>query len=261
MEKTIELAVARVIEAMRENLGEQLTIDDMARTAMFSKFHFSRVFQRATGVSPGRFLSAMRLHEAKRLLVSTSLTVTDISHRVGYTSVGTFSSRFRNSVGVSPTTYRQLGNHPPRTASDGRRSVPSRRSATVRGDVSSAGTEQLGLIFIGLFADPIPRGQPVRCTILHSPGPFALENVPMGSWYLLAHSLACGFEEAVYQPPLDGVQAPALCVGCHGRPITIRPDTVSAAADLQLRPLPSPDPALLQALLDIRSVALSVGAA
>jgi AraC family transcriptional regulator len=260
MEKTIEQAVARVIETMRDNLGEQLTIDDMARTAMFSKFHFSRVFQRATGVSPGRFLSAMRLQEAKRLLVSTSLTVTDISHRVGYTSVGTFSSRFRNSVGVSPTTYRQLGSHAARTPSEGRRTVPTRRAATVRGEVSSAGGAELGLIFIGLFADPIPRGQPVRCTVLHSPGPYTLENVPMGAWYLLGHSLACGFEEAVHEPAGDG-QPLALCVGCHGQPITIRPDTISAVADLQLRPLPSPDPALLQALLDIRSVALSVGAA
>jgi AraC family transcriptional regulator len=227
---------------------------------MFSKFHFSRVFQRVTGVSPGRFLSAMRLQEAKRLLVVTSLTVTDISHRVGYSSVGTFSSRFRNSVGVSPTTYRQLGSYPARPTSDNHRSIPHRRSATVKGEVTSSLDQKLGLIFIGLFADPIPRGQPVRCAILHNPGPYTLENVPMGTWHLLAHSLACGLEEAVHQPP-DGEQPLALCVGCHGRPITIRPDTVTASASLQLRPLPSPDPALLQALLDIRSVALSVGAA
>lgn len=109
MEKVIEKAVNRVIESMHANLGEQLTIDDMARTAMFSKFHFSRVFQRATGVTPGRFLSAIRIEEAKRLLVSTTWSVTEISHKVGYASVGTFSSRFRSSVGVAPTTYRRLG--------------------------------------------------------------------------------------------------------------------------------------------------------
>src|SRR5436190_23260100 len=109
MDEIVVRAVERAIETMHRNLGERLTIDDMARSAMFSKFHFSRVFQRVTGVSPGRFLSAMRLEEAKRLLLVTSFTVADISHRVGYNSVGTFSSRFRSSVGVSPTTYRQLG--------------------------------------------------------------------------------------------------------------------------------------------------------
>src|SRR3954468_23765148 len=118
IDEGLERAVIRVIDTMRQNLSEQLTVDDMARAARFSKFHFTRVFQRVTGVSPGRFLSAMRLEEAKRLLLSTTLTVADISHRVGYNSVGTFSSRFRNSVGVSPTTYRQLGGTAPRLPED-----------------------------------------------------------------------------------------------------------------------------------------------
>ncbi|NNJ08505.1 AraC family transcriptional regulator, partial [Streptomyces sp. PKU-MA01144] len=57
----IETAVLRVIDEMHANLGQELTIDDMARTAMFSKFHFTRVFRDVTGTSPGRFLSALRL--------------------------------------------------------------------------------------------------------------------------------------------------------------------------------------------------------
>lgn len=101
MHETIVRAVERSIETMREHLDEKLTVDDLARSAMFSRFHFSRVFQRATGVSPRRFLSAMRLEEAKRLLLATSIMVVDIGHQVGYDSVGTFSSRFRSSVGVS----------------------------------------------------------------------------------------------------------------------------------------------------------------
>lgn len=257
MEKAIELAVGRVIETMRENLGEPLTVDDMARTAMFSKFHFSRFFQRVTGVSPGRLLSAMRLQEAKHLLVSTSLTVTEISHKVGYTSVGTFSSRFRSSVGVSPTTYRQLGGFTPPIATGQRRSSPAPRSATVRGEVRAALSDQLGLIFVGLFADRIPRGQPVSCTVLHRTGPFVLENVPHGTWYLLAHSVAAGLEEAV-RGPSAGDQA--LCVGCSG-PIKIGPETAVQHADLRLRPSPAPDPDLLHALLHVRSVALTVGSA
>jgi AraC family transcriptional regulator len=258
MEKAIEQAVGRVIETMRENLGEQLTVDDMARAAMFSKFHFSRLFQRVTGVSPGRFLSAMRLHEAKQLLVSTSLTVTDISHKVGYTSVGTFSSRFAGSVGVSPTTYRQLGGFTtfPMPV-DRRRAVAEPRCATVRGEVRAALPDRLGLIFVGLFADPVPRGQPVSCAVLHRPGPYLLENVPDGTWYLLAHSVAAGLEEAV-DDPVAGDQT--ILVGCHG-PIKILRDTSVQQADVRLRPMHTLDPSVLRALLDIRSVALTVGAA
>lgn len=105
----VERAVGRAIENMRANLGERLTVDDLARSAMYSKFHFSRAFLRVTGVPPRRFLSSLRLQEAMRLLDSTSLTVAEISHRVGYASVGTFGSRFQSSVGVSPTTYRRRG--------------------------------------------------------------------------------------------------------------------------------------------------------
>ncbi|HEY3261193.1 MAG TPA: AraC family transcriptional regulator [Pseudonocardiaceae bacterium] len=254
--ETIEVAVGRVIEAMRDNLGERLTIDDMARTAMFSKFHFSRLFRKVTGVSPGRFLSAMRLQEAKHLLVTTSLTVTEISHQVGYTSVGTFSSRFRKSVGVSPTTYRQLGGFTAPIAIDRRRGAAT-RSATVRGEIHSPLTDRLGLIFVGLFTDRIPQGQPVRCTVLYQPGPYVLEDVPQGTWYLLAHSVAAGLEEFM-RGPLAEEQT--LCVGSHG-PIRVRPDTTTVPADVLLGPVPAPDPEVLTALLDIRSVALSVGAA
>ncbi|MFD0592037.1 helix-turn-helix domain-containing protein [Catellatospora coxensis] len=92
---------------------------------MFSKFHFSRMFQRVTGLSPGRFLSALRLQQAKQLLVTTSFNVSDISLRVGYTSVGTFSTRFTRSVGLSPTIYRRRHGITPRSRPVGRTCRPA----------------------------------------------------------------------------------------------------------------------------------------
>jgi AraC family transcriptional regulator len=249
MENAIEQAVMRVVKSMHENLGEQLTINDMARTAMFSKFHFSRVFQRVTGLSPGRFLSAVRLQEAKRLLSLTSLTVTDISHRVGYSSVGTFSSRFTSSVGLSPTKYRQLKSISPNIATDLREETPGRRPVTtVRGDISSPLEDQP--IFAGLFPDRILEGRPVRYTVLRKPGPYVLENVPQGEWHLMAQSVALGREDAVDHAP-GGDEA--LCVGRHG-PITVRPGTQTKVADLQLRPMRPLDPPVLLALRDLLSV-------
>ena len=256
MDQTIERAVGRVIVAMRENLGDQLTIDDMARTAMFSKFHFSRVFQRVTGVSPGRFLSAVRFQEAKELLVSTELTVTEICHRVGYTSVGTFSSRFRRNVGVSPSAYRQLRGFVPPHPQE-RPNLPEQATATVRGEVQSSQPDRLGLIFVGLFADEIPRSQPLRCTVLHEPGEYEIPDAPQGTWYLVAHSVAAGLEHLVHGPyPADQV----LCVGRSG-PVTIRPDTRDRRADIRLRPTRRPVTPEVRALLDVRSTTLTVAAA
>jgi transcriptional regulator GlxA family with amidase domain len=102
-----DLAVERAKAYMRERLGEHIAVDDLAHTALFSKFHFTRVFHRVTGMSPGRYLAEMRVQEAMRLLRGTDMKVIDITYAVGYASVGTFSSRFRVRVGVSPTEYRR----------------------------------------------------------------------------------------------------------------------------------------------------------
>lgn len=195
MDDAIEAAVERVITAMRANLGEQITMDDMARTAMFSKFHFSRIFLRVTGISPGRFLSALRLQEAKRLLLTTSMAVADISHLVGYNSIGTFSSRFRASVGVSPSEYRQYDGyvrplpapelpHPP-------------HPGVVRGHIWTTPGCVPGKVVIGLFSGRIAQGTPARHVTQDGIGSFELTDVPAGTWYVLAHSVSAG-DDAPY---------------------------------------------------------------
>jgi AraC family transcriptional regulator len=254
VDELTEKAMARVVELMRENLSEQLTVDDLARAAMFSKFHFSRIFRRATGVSPGRFLSAMRLQEAKRLLVTTSLSVTDISHRVGYASVGTFSTRFRSSVGISPSTYRRLGGFTTRMCVDTRRRhLTGRCPASVRGRVLPPARDRAtGSIFLGLFPDVLPEGQPVRCTVLHQAGPFTLGDIPLGTWHLLCFSVtnddASSLVPRQRQREDDGV-----FVGSYG-PITIRPETGERLAEIKLRPMSPLDPPVLPALLDARTL-------
>ncbi|GAA0639375.1 hypothetical protein GCM10010174_71820 [Kutzneria viridogrisea] len=113
---TSERAVARAIEYMFSNLREEVTVEDMARAAMFSKFHFTRLFRRVTGASPGRFLTAVRLQEAKRLLLSTPMSVIQVSRLVGYASVGTFGAKFSKSVGVPPSIYRRCVHRVPLSA-------------------------------------------------------------------------------------------------------------------------------------------------
>ncbi|MDX6741615.1 AraC family transcriptional regulator [Actinocorallia sp. A-T 12471] len=236
MQSEIEMAVLRAIEAMQERLGDELKIDDMARAALFSKFHFSRVFQRVTGLSPGRFLSAMRLEEAKRLLSETPYPVTEISVRVGYSSVGTFSSRFKSSVGVSPTDYRRRLRFAPVPAKQPAL-VGAGARASVSGTVESEPTDRP--VFAGLFPGPIQQGGPVRCAVLDRPGPFVLRDVPLGSWYLMAQA-----ETAT------GVQH----IGSTG-PLTVRPGTTTLRADVRLRPRHRFDPPVLLALQDLRALA------
>lgn len=252
MENVIEQAVERAIVTMRDNLAEPLTIDDMARAAMFSKFHFSRIFRRVTGVSPGRFLSAIRLQEAKHLLVSTSLNVADISLRVGYNSIGTFTSRFTRSVGMSPTTYRRRRGFSAAIPVDESCGAPDSLSGVVEGRVVAPDTARLGFVFVGLFPDPLPEGRPIRCAILPRPGPFLLDTVPEGTWYLLCQSLAAD-RNATADDALDGDQQ--IFVGSYG-PVTVHRNGIVRDAELRLNPVRAIDPPVLLALLDIRRATL-----
>ncbi|MEV0155450.1 AraC family transcriptional regulator [Micromonospora sp. NPDC050686] len=256
VEQAVERAVEHVIEAIHENYGEELCIDDLARTARYSKFHFTRIFQRTTGLTPGRFLSAVRLQKAKQLLTSTSLTVTDISHMVGYTSVGTFSSRFAYSVGVPPRTYRRLGGRRPwRSFPNGRSGggprVVTHSRSTVRGTISCTDTVCAGPVFVGLFPGRIPQGEPVRCAVLPRTGPYVLDDVPPGTWY----AVACCPQGRSGGPgtgpgaAADGCEG--MAIGYHG-PITMHSGVVRIA-DLKIRPACPLDPPVLLALPDMRA--------
>src|SRR5678815_783300 len=101
-------AVERVITSARGRLCEPISLRDMSRVAYLSAFHFNRVFHRITGLPPAKFISAMRLDEAKRLLLNTNLSITDICFDVGYNSLSTFTRLFGQRVGVGPREFRYL---------------------------------------------------------------------------------------------------------------------------------------------------------
>ncbi|MCX5563713.1 AraC family transcriptional regulator [Streptomyces sp. NBC_00038] len=195
----MEHLVQHAVTTIRERYGEPLNLDELARSAMVSKFHFLRVFSRVTGVTPGRFLSAVRLQEAKRLLLSTSLNVADVSAQVGYSSTGSFTRRFTESVGLSPTQYRKLSlaarddtGEPATDAAAPAASVPApagRCAGSVTGALRTA-EAALSPIYVGAFDSPILQGAPVSWSSTSAPGRFTLARVPQGTWYI--HAVAQG---------------------------------------------------------------------
>ena len=85
--------------------AEPLDLDELARAAAVSKYHFLRCFTITYGKTPALYLAERRIERAQDLLRATNLTVTEVCMLVGYTSLGSFSSRFRQLVGVSPSAY------------------------------------------------------------------------------------------------------------------------------------------------------------
>ncbi|WP_209648450.1 helix-turn-helix transcriptional regulator [Kibdelosporangium banguiense] len=91
---------------MDREYASALGIDDLARSAGCSRYHFVRSFRAAYGETPGRYLTMRRIERAKDLLRSANLTVTEICMLVGFSSLGSFSSRFTAVVGMPPSQYR-----------------------------------------------------------------------------------------------------------------------------------------------------------
>ena len=85
---------------------ESLDVDDMAGAAGLSRAHFSREFRRAFGESPHAYLLTRRLERAAALLRATDRSVADICFSIGLQSVGSFTTSFTRTFGVSPTAYR-----------------------------------------------------------------------------------------------------------------------------------------------------------
>ena len=89
------------------NYAEPLTLDDLAGVAHLSKYHFTRLFKATYGLTPMEHVSLRRIERAQDLLRATNLTVTEVCFAVGFSSLGTFSRRFRELVGESPRDFQR----------------------------------------------------------------------------------------------------------------------------------------------------------
>jgi AraC family transcriptional regulator len=106
-----ELRTRRAVQFIRENHHLPLTLGDMAAAAELSPFHFLRVFKTATGQTPYRFLTRVRVERACRHLERGELSVTEIAQACGFATPSRFASAFRTQIGLSPSAYRATVRH------------------------------------------------------------------------------------------------------------------------------------------------------
>jgi AraC-like DNA-binding protein len=186
-------AVERATEYIWQRYSEPMSLNDIARAAILSRFHFSRTFRDATGVSPGRYLSAVRIHQAKRLLLTTPMNITDIAYLVGFNSLGSFSNHFTDSVGVAPGRFRSI-------SANGGFGLPAPRpgSPSTHGTVRDLVIMPDGYldvrVYLGAFDTPIVQRQPGSAVIVEvgpgEPCPYRLPWVPDGTWFIHAVAVA-----------------------------------------------------------------------
>jgi AraC-like DNA-binding protein len=243
-------AIRQAIAMMRANFQNPLTLQEIANSVQFSSFHFNRIFRSITGIPPSVYLAALRIEEAKRLLMHTNLSVTSICFDVGYNSLGTFTTRFTQFVGATPTHFRQIsrdeslaqffqqwGDLKDLLTIFNQRPI----ERMIEGDVAVNEPFE-GLIFIGLFANPIPQSAPVSCAVLTEPGKYNLPAVPEGNYYLFAAAMQ---RSESFTAMLETTSA-LRCT--RQQSLTIQAERLYHEIDLTLHPMSWTDAPILIAL-------------
>lgn len=99
--------ILRIINHMEEHLAEDLDLEDYAKKAGMSKFHFCRTFKKYMELSPMQFLAHMRMNRAKIILGCSRRSVSEVADEVGFSDLSNFIKNFKKVVGVTPTNYRK----------------------------------------------------------------------------------------------------------------------------------------------------------
>ena len=96
----------RLMRFIDHNLGERLTLVELAAVLQLSPYHFAHIFKRATGLAPHQYLIERRLARAKHFLETTDLPIAEVALAVGCANQSHFSALFNRATGMTPLTYR-----------------------------------------------------------------------------------------------------------------------------------------------------------
>lgn len=94
-----------VIAVMEENLQDELSLEELARSSNISLSHFHHLFKALTGDSPANYLRALRMERARQLLRTTELSVKEVMSRTGIKDRSHFEREFKKVYGITPAKY------------------------------------------------------------------------------------------------------------------------------------------------------------
>ena len=99
--------IEKAINYIRDSIYDEITLDDLAKEAALSKYHFSRIFKKETGFSPLEYVFNTKINLAKTILITTNKKIADIALDLGFSSESSFINAFKSRTGFSPNGFRK----------------------------------------------------------------------------------------------------------------------------------------------------------
>ncbi|HEV2816248.1 MAG TPA: helix-turn-helix transcriptional regulator [Allosphingosinicella sp.] len=185
---------------MRADPDAEFTTEGAARRLGMSPIELVRQFRQLTGVSPLRFRSALRIALAKRELVGTDASVTEIALRCGYDSLGTFIRTFTLRVGLPPSSFRQMARTHDQDPLDYAWNPGAAAESCVYGFAPDPAPGTTMLVAVGLFLKGVPAGRPLSGQVLINGGRLGLgDTADLGLRHLLGFAVPWG--TSLWDPP------------------------------------------------------------
>lgn len=204
-----------VIAYIQEHIHEPISLHQLAKYAAYSPYHFSRVFKQQTGLSPYYYVASLKLQHAKNLLLNTNLPVRDVGMEIGQQSLGTFTTRFTEKIGMTPAQFRNSPNHVNTYLQFLKNEIHSIEAPSLiekqnRVEIQLEIDKSFrGVILVGLFPKPIAEGLPLYGTIKTMPGNVVFSDVKPGVYYVMSTALSWEMNEADILLPYKTLRAKA----------------------------------------------------
>jgi AraC family transcriptional regulator len=134
--------ILNAVRYIEKHITSEIFIDDIAKIAKLSKFHFCRIFKKIIGMSPMKFVIFMRIQKSKELLRMNDITISKVSAEVGFNDISNFNRYFKQFTNVTPSAYKRMVRKIDQTEQSGNPSVKIHntcyRYADVGGQAASA---------------------------------------------------------------------------------------------------------------------------
>ncbi len=186
------LDIEKVVKYIRDNIENDITLDDISEHINYSKYHLSRSFKKEKGTSIKRYIEAIKVEKGIEKIIKRGESVTDVAYDVRHKSPGTFSNTFKKQTALSPKKYKKESSYAYTflTKWIEKKSIivyydnyaETGNSFSIR--IKYPDGYKPKITCMGFFREAMPKGEPVAGIASSDLLEFTIDNIPNGAYYL-----------------------------------------------------------------------------